>query len=73
MPSDVLVNLYEWGKSERANKQQQLNLMRTGKFKTHEGAGNGFVDTTQRSIETTERNIAELDKLIADYERGGRA
>ena len=73
MADDALVNLYNWCKSERSNLQKQVDLMRTGKFKTHEDAGNGLIDTTQRNIERVERNIVELNKLIADYEGSKRA
>ena len=40
-----------WCKQEQASIEQQLELMQSGKVRTGEDIGAGWIDTTEESIE----------------------
>jgi hypothetical protein len=64
---DDLVDLREWCKAEKKSLEHQLDCMKTGKFRTHENNGSGWVDTTPSNIARVTENIAELERILADY------
>jgi hypothetical protein len=39
-----------WCKQEQASIEQQLELLRTGKVRTGEGTGAGWIDTTEDAV-----------------------
>jgi len=51
-----------WCKQEQASIEQQLELMQSGKVRTGEDIGAGWIDTTEESIERAKAR-AELDEL----------
>jgi hypothetical protein len=53
-----------WCKQEQASIEQQLNLMESGKVRTGEDIGSGWVDTTEESIERAKARLAELNDPI---------
>jgi hypothetical protein len=55
-----------WCKQEQASIEQQLNLMESGKVRTGEDIGSGWVDTTEESIERAKARLAELNDLLTE-------
>jgi hypothetical protein len=55
-----------WCKQEQASIEQQLELMESGKVRTGEDIGAGWVDTTVESIERAKARLAELNDLLTD-------
>ena len=54
-----------WCKQEQASIEQQLELMQSGKVRTGEDIGAGWIDTTEESIERAKAR-AELDELLTE-------
>jgi len=50
-----------WCKQEQASIEQQLELMQSGKVRTGEDIGAGWIDTLEESIERAQARLAELD------------
>jgi hypothetical protein len=55
-----------WCKQEQASVEQQLELLRTGKVRTGEDAGSGWIDTTSQSIQRAKARLAELQDLLTE-------
>jgi hypothetical protein len=55
-----------WCKQEQASIEQQLELMETGKVRTGEDIGSGWIDTTAESIERAKARLAELSGLLSE-------
>jgi hypothetical protein len=55
-----------WCKQEQASIEQQLELMESGKVRTGEDIGSGWVDTTEESIERAKARLAELNDLLSE-------
>jgi hypothetical protein len=55
-----------WCKQEQASLEQQLELLRTGKVRTGEDIGTGWVDTTAQSIQRAKARLAELQDLLTE-------
>jgi hypothetical protein len=55
-----------WCKQERASVEQQLELMQSGKVRTGEDIGSGWIDTTAASIERAKARLAELNDLLTE-------
>ena len=55
-----------WCKQEQGSIEQQLELMRSGKVRTGEDRGAGWIDTTAQSIERAEARLAELREFVTD-------
>jgi hypothetical protein len=55
-----------WCKQEQASIEQQLELMRSGKVRTGEDIGAGWIDTTKESIERAKARLAELKDLLTE-------
>ena len=55
-----------WCKQEQASIEQQLELMDTGKVRTGEDIGAGWIDTTGESIERAKARLAELNDLLTE-------
>ena len=55
-----------WCKQEQASIEQQLELMETGKVRTGEHTGAGWVDTTAASMERARTRLAELNDLLTE-------
>jgi hypothetical protein len=55
-----------WCKQEQASIEQQLELMKTGKVRTGEDTGVGWVDTTAGSMERATARLAELKSLLTE-------
>jgi hypothetical protein len=55
-----------WCKQEQASIEQQLELMKTGKVRTGEDTGVGWVDTTEQSMERARTRLAELNSLLTE-------
>jgi len=55
-----------WCKQEQASIEQQLELMKTGKVRTGEDTGVGWVDTTSASMERARARLAELNSLLSE-------
>jgi hypothetical protein len=55
-----------WCKQEQASIEQQLELMRSGKVRTGEDIGAGWIDTTKESIERANARLAELKDLLTE-------
>ena len=55
-----------WCKQEQASLEQQLELLRTGKVRTGEDIGTGWVDTTPQSIQRAKARLAELQDLLTE-------
>jgi hypothetical protein len=53
-------------KQEQASIEQQLELIETGKVRTGEDIGAGWIDTTAESIERAKARLAELNDLLTD-------
>jgi hypothetical protein len=55
-----------WCKQEQASIEQQLELMVSGKVRTGEDIGAGWVDTTADSIERAKARLWELNDLLTE-------
>jgi hypothetical protein len=55
-----------WCKQEQASLEQQLELMRSGKVRTGEDIGAGWIDTTKESIERAKARLAQLNDLLTE-------
>jgi hypothetical protein len=55
-----------WCKQEQACIEQQLALMDSGKVRTGEDIGAGWIDTTAESIERAKARLAELNDLLTE-------
>ena len=55
-----------WCKQEQASIEQQLELMKSGKVRTGEDIGAGWIDTTEESIERAKARLAELNELLTE-------
>jgi hypothetical protein len=55
-----------WCKQEQASVEQQLELMASGKVRTGEDIGAGWVDTTEESIERAKARLAQLNELLTE-------
>jgi hypothetical protein len=55
-----------WCKQEQASIEQELALMQSGKVRTGEDIGAGWVDTTAESIERAKARLAELNDLLTE-------
>jgi hypothetical protein len=53
-----------WCKQEQASLEQQLELMESGKVRTGEDIGAGWIDTTEESIECARARLAQLNELL---------
>jgi len=53
-----------WRKQEQGSIEQQLELMKSGKVRTGEDRGTGWIDTTAQSIERAEVRLTELREFI---------
>jgi hypothetical protein len=59
-----------WSKQERGSLQQQLELLESGKVRTGEDRGEGWVDTTDQSINRIRERLAELEQLLTEAGSG---
>ena len=57
-----------WCKQEQASIEQQLELMQSGKVRTGEDIGAGWIDTLEESIERAKARLAELDPFNRGWE-----
>jgi hypothetical protein len=55
-----------WCKQEQASIEQELELMVSGKVRTGEDIGAGWIDTTDDSIERAKARLAELNELLTE-------
>ena len=55
-----------WCKQEQASIEQQLELLQSGKVRTGEDIGAGWIDTTEQSIERTRARLSELNELLTE-------
>jgi hypothetical protein len=55
-----------WCKQEQASLEQQLEMMESGKVRTGEDIGTGWIDTTEQSIERVRARLAELNELLTE-------
>jgi hypothetical protein len=55
-----------WCKQEQASIEQQLELMKSGKVRTGEDIGAGWIDTTEESVERAKVRLAELNELLTE-------
>lgn len=55
-----------WCKQEQASIEQQLELMETGKVRTGEDIGAGWIDTTAELIERARARLTELNDLLTE-------
>ena len=55
-----------WCKQEQASLEQQLEMMESGKVRTGEDIGSGWIDTTEQSIERAKARLAELKELLTE-------
>jgi hypothetical protein len=55
-----------WCKQEQASIEQQLELMKSGKVRTGEDIGAGWIDTTEESVERARARLAELNDLLTE-------
>jgi hypothetical protein len=55
-----------WCKQEQASLEQQLAIMESGKVRTGEDIGPGWIDTTAESIERAKARLAELNDLLTE-------
>ena len=55
-----------WCKQEQASIEQELDLMLSGKVRTGEDIGAGWIDTTAESIERAKARLAELNELLTE-------
>jgi hypothetical protein len=55
-----------WCKQEQASLEQQLEMMESGKVRTGEDIGSGWIDTTEQSIERAKARLEELNELLTE-------
>jgi hypothetical protein len=55
-----------WCKQEQASIEQELELLVSGKVRTGEDIGAGWVDTTDESIERSKARLAQLNELLTE-------
>ena len=55
-----------WCKQEQASIEQQLELMKSGKVRTGEDIGAGWIDTTEESVERAKARLAELNEFLTE-------
>ena len=55
-----------WCKQEQASIEQELDLTLSGKVRTGEDIGAGWIDTTAESIERAKARLAELNELLTE-------
>ena len=55
-----------WCKQEQASIEQQLELLQSGKVRTGEDIGAGWIDTTEQSIERAQARLSELIELLTE-------
>jgi hypothetical protein len=55
-----------WCKQEQASIEQELELMVSGKVRTGEDIGAGWVDTTEESMERAKARLAQLNDLLTE-------
>jgi hypothetical protein len=55
-----------WCKQEQPSIEQQLELMQSGKVRTGEDIGAGWIDTTEESIERARARLAQLNELLTE-------
>jgi hypothetical protein len=55
-----------WCKQEQASIEQQLELLVSGKVRTGEDIGAGWIDTTEESLERARARLAELNELLTE-------
>ena len=55
-----------WCKQEQASVEQQLEMMESGKVRTGEDIGSGWIDTTEQSIERAKARLEELNELLTE-------
>src|SRR6186997_3037603 len=53
-----------WCKQEQASLEQQLEMMESGKVRTGEDIGSGWIDMTEQSIGRAKARLAELNELL---------
>lgn len=59
-----------WCKQEQSTLQQQLELLESGKVRTGEDLGSGWVDTTEASMERIRTRLAELEQVLTEAGTG---
>jgi hypothetical protein len=59
-----------WSKQEQGTLLQQLELLESGKVRTGEDQGDGWVDTTDQSISRIKKRLAELEDLLTEAGSG---
>ena len=59
-----------WSKQEQGTLLQQLELLESGKVRTGEDQGDGWVDTTDQSISRIKKRLAELEELLTEAGSG---
>jgi hypothetical protein len=55
-----------WCKQEQASLEQELELLKSGKVRTGEDIGSGWIDTTDDSMERAKERLAELNELLTE-------
>jgi len=55
-----------WCKQEQASIEQEVELLVSGKVRTGEDIGAGWVDTTDESIERAKARLAQLNELLTE-------
>jgi hypothetical protein len=55
-----------WCKQEQASIEQELELMVSGKVRTGEDIGAGWIDTTEESIERAKARLVQLNELLTE-------
>ena len=55
-----------WCKQEQASLEQELELLVSGKVRTGEDIGAGWIDTTDESIERAKARLVELNDLLTE-------
>ena len=55
-----------WCKQEQASIEQQLELLQSGKVRTGEDIGAGWIDTTEQCIERARARLSELNDLLTE-------
>jgi hypothetical protein len=55
-----------WCKQEQSSIEQQLELMNSGKVRTGEDIGAGWIDTTKESVERAKARLVELNELLTE-------
>jgi hypothetical protein len=55
-----------WCKQEQASIEQQLEVLQSGKVRTGEDIGAGWIDTTEQSMERARARLSELNDLLTE-------